>query len=117
MKILHIISSLNKGGAERLTLDICRELKRQGHEVQLAIFNNKNDYRCLSEEVNLQYLPIHIRPSVFGKWGVDIEALNRLISDFKPDIIHSHLFEAEILSRQNIFEGVKYFSHCQYPSK
>ena len=39
MKILHIIPSLDKGGAERLTLDIVRSLKDIPHvEVALVIF-------------------------------------------------------------------------------
>ena len=33
MKILHIIPSLGTGGAERLTLNICNELKKQGQQV------------------------------------------------------------------------------------
>src|SRR4051812_11008209 len=112
MKILHIIPSLNTGGAERLVLDTCRELKRQGHEGKLVIFQDKNDYKYLSAEVDVQYLPVYVRPSVFGKWAASIEPLERLISAFKPDIIHSHLFEAEILSREKIHKGIKYFSHC-----
>ena len=112
MRILHIIPSLNTGGAERLTLDICRELKQQGHEIKLVTFYDINHYKYLSAEVNLQFLPVYVRPSVIGKWDIFLEPLNQLISDFKPDIIHSHLFEAEILSRENIFSGIRYFSHC-----
>src|SRR5687767_5381871 len=112
MKILHIIPSLNTGGAERLTLDICRELNAQGHEVKLVISRDVNDYKLLSKDVDLHYLPAYVRPSVFGTWEKNLEPLNDFIRAFNPDIIHSHLFEAEILSRENIFEGISYFTHC-----
>ena len=112
MRILHIIPTLCIGGAERLVLDICRELKAQDHEVKLVYFHNKNEYQNLSEQVNPILLPVHVHPSVLGKWDINIEPLNELIRNFKPDIIHSHLFEAEIFSRENIFSGIKYFSHC-----
>lgn len=112
MKILHIIPSLRTGGAERLVLDICNELKKQGHEVKLVYFYDRNDYQYLSEQINPLLLPIHVRPSVLGKWDINLEPLNELIRSFKPDVIHSHLFEAEILSRENLFKGIKYFSHC-----
>jgi glycosyltransferase involved in cell wall biosynthesis len=112
MKILHIIPSLNIGGAERLVLDMCRELKQQGHEVKLVIFHDKNEYRYLSESVDVVYMPVHVRPSVLGKWDVNTEPLNQLITRFKPEVIHSHLFEAELLSREKIFNRIKYFSHC-----
>ena len=39
MKILHIIPSLRKGGAERIVLDICNELnKEQNIEVHVVTF-------------------------------------------------------------------------------
>jgi glycosyltransferase involved in cell wall biosynthesis len=111
MRILHIIPSLNTGGAERLALDMCRELQRQRHEVKLVIFHDKNDYKYLSADVDVRLLPVYVHPSVFGKWQVNTGALNNLINEFRPDIIHSHLFEAEVLSRHKIHSGIKYFTH------
>ncbi len=44
LKILHIIPSLRKGGAESLVLDICNELTaREGVEVKLITFCEEND--------------------------------------------------------------------------
>ena len=112
MRILHIIPSLNTGGAERLTLDMCRELQRQGHEVKLVIAREVNHYPALSKEVDWKFLPVHVRPSVLNKWDINLEPLNQFIKSFRPEIIHSHLFEAEILSRENLHEGIRYFTHC-----
>ncbi len=112
MRIIHIIPSLKTGGAERLTLDICNELQKQKHEVALLTFNEVNEFSFLSNKLKVRHLPVYVRPSLFRKWEVNIEALNELITGFRPDIIHTHLFEAEILSRENIFPDVSYFTHC-----
>jgi hypothetical protein len=37
--------------------------------------------------------------------------VSKIITNFKPDVIHSHLLEAEILSRAVIKQDVRYFSH------
>ena len=48
MKILHIIPSLRKGGAERLVLDICNEvINQQNIEVKLVTFSEENEYQFL----------------------------------------------------------------------
>lgn len=113
MKILHIIPTLNKGGAERLVLDICKELStRQGIDVRLITFSAVNDYSFLSGEIRHEVIPARVIPSMSGKAVVEIDALIKYISEFKPDIIHSHLFVAEMVSRWKLFPGVKYFSHC-----
>ena len=45
MKVLHVIPSLVKGGAERIALDIYQELlKSEEHEVRMVYFRSTNDY-------------------------------------------------------------------------
>lgn len=96
MKILHIIPSLNKGGAERIALDMCVELQRQGHEVKICTFRENNQYTFLTEQLDYQVLNTRIQLSLWRKNRVDVSALQQMIDAFQPDVIHSHLFEAEI---------------------
>ena len=42
MKILHVITSLGTGGAERLLVDLLPRLRDFGNEVELLVFNGKN---------------------------------------------------------------------------
>lgn len=113
LKILHIIPSLRKGGAERLVLDICNELhQRPGVEVCLVTFRDENEYSFLCNDINLQVIPSRAVPSITGKPSVQIDDLMAFIGRFKPHVIHSHLFEAEMVSRWHIVHGVKYFTHC-----
>jgi len=113
MRILHLIPTLKKGGAERLCLDTVTALSSiKNVQVKLAILRNENEYQ--SEYPTIQ--PIHVNssvsPSLKGKWTVNTREWEALLEEFKPDIVHSHLFEAEMLSRYQICPGIKYFSHC-----
>lgn len=113
MNILHIIPSLRKGGAERLVIDICAELnKRDGVTTKLVTLTSENLYQDLTTELDWQVITSYVTPSISSKAKIDIADFEKVVQTFKPDIIHSHLFEAEMVSRVKLFEGVKYFTHC-----
>jgi len=113
LKILHIIPSLRKGGAERLVLNICSELQnRNGVKVKLLVLHPENEYEFLSKNVDVEFCNSTVVPSISGRSSVDISDFEKIIEDFKPDIIHSHLFESEIVSHWHIYKDVKYITHC-----
>jgi glycosyltransferase involved in cell wall biosynthesis len=113
LKILHIIPSLRKGGAERLVLDICNELyARDGVEVCLVCFSDENHYADMPIGDYIKVIPASVKLSVLKKNKYQIRGLQDFIDDFEPDVIHSHLFEAEIVSRSCIYHKAKWFSHC-----
>lgn len=99
MKILHVIPSLNKGGAERLVLDTCIELSKE-HSVALVTFRTDNAYKFLSDQVNHIVIPSRMTPSLSGKSDCDVRELQTFINEFQPDLIHSHLFESEMVLSQ-----------------
>ena len=113
LRILHIIPRLRKGGAERLCLDICNQLqKRDGVQVRLITFSDENNYPLLTKDIDWQVVPASIQLSVFHKNVLNVDALQKAIEDFTPDVIHTHLFEAEIVSRSCYFPKAKWFLHC-----
>ena len=113
MKVLHIIPSLVKGGAERLVLDICQELMtRKNVEVKLLIFRNANDYADLSHAIDLTICPARFIPSITGASLIELDNFKEFLDDSSPDIIHSHLFEAEVVSREYILPKTIYFTHA-----
>ena len=48
--------------------------------------------------------------SIFGKNEIKVQRL-QFIEDFQPDIIHTHLFMAELVSRFCYYPNAKWFSH------
>ena len=113
LKILHIIPNLRKGGAERLVLDICNELgKREGVAVKLITFTGQNEYKFLIQNIDWEVVPASVKLSLRKKNSFEINKLQAAIEDFEPDIIHTHLFDAEIVSRCCNYPQAKWFSHC-----
>ena len=112
-RILHIIPRLRKGGAERLCLDICNQLqKRESVQIRLITFSDENQYPFLTKDIDRQVVPASVQLSVFHKNVLNVVALQKAIEDFAPDVIHTHLFEAEIVSRSCHYPKAKWFSHC-----
>lgn len=113
MKILQVIPNLQKGGAERLVLDICNELqKREDVKVKLLVLHPENEYEFLSKNIDVEFCNSSVVPSVSGKNNVDLSEYNKIVSEFNPQIVHSHLFEAEMVSRWETIPGIRYFTHC-----
>lgn len=101
MKVLHVIPSLKKGGAERLVLDICIALSSiENIECKLVVFRPDDDYKFLSDKISLEVIPSAVVPSISRSNQVNVDALQKFVDAFNPDVIHSHLFEAEIVLSQ-----------------
>jgi glycosyltransferase involved in cell wall biosynthesis len=112
MKILHLIPSLSKGGAERLVLDICRGMQESsGITVKLITFRKDNAYTFLTKGLDWEVVPANVTPSISGKTRVNVAALQNVIEAFEPDIIHSHLFESEMVLSQINYPNAKYVVH------
>ncbi len=113
LKVIHIIPSLKIGGAERLAIEICSELnKNKSLKIVLISLSEVNDFINERYDIEIKYIPSKISLSITGKTNVEISILTKFINDFKPDIIHTHLFEAELISRWNINDKATYFTHC-----
>lgn len=112
MRILHIIPNLSQGGAERLVLDICNELGlREDLKVKLVTFSSTNNYKLLSKNIDWEVVDISVSLSLYKPSIVDVSSLQCVIDDFRPDIIHSHLYLGELYSRLCNFSRAKWFSH------
>lgn len=112
MNILHVIPSLKKGGAERLALDICRELQNgDSTNVLLLLLHDENEFSYLAESLNVDVTSSYFRYHLIGKPEAEFNDFRKLVEAFSPDVIHTHLFEAEFFTRHCLFPGVKYITH------
>ena len=112
LRIIHIIPSLVKGGAERLTLDICIELnKRDDCIVKLITLHPDNMFNEQCRGLDIEFCDSYVIPSISKKNQINISELQSAIERFKPDVIHSHLFEAEIVAREVNYKEAIWFSH------
>ena len=113
MKVLHVIPSLSTGGAERLVIDICNELdKRNNVEVKLLLLSNRIDFDDKSIKFDFSVINTNLRLSLKSSNIADLIEFEDVVSEFQPDIIHSHLYEAELISRWKVFPNINYVTHC-----
>jgi glycosyltransferase involved in cell wall biosynthesis len=112
MKILHIIPNLKKGGAERLVIDIVRFIVTQKtNQIKLILLENKIEYQVEDLLSCIEIVPSRVQLSVIRKNTFEIFKLQQAIENFNPEIIHTHLFQAEIISRSCFFPNARWFSH------
>lgn len=112
MNILHIIPNLRKGGAERLVLDICKEISsREAHKVLLVTFSHENMFPEFKMNFDWKVVKVEVRLSVLKTNKIDVSSLQEVIDEFQPNVIHTHLFMAELVSRFCDYPAVKWFSH------
>jgi hypothetical protein len=112
LKIIHIIPSLIKGGAERLSLDILRNIIiNKKAEVKLVLFRNEIDYAIDDIAEHIKIIPSSVYLSLKKKPILQLNELQNFIEEFEPNIIHTHLFEAELVSRFCIYPKARWFSH------
>ena len=113
MKVLQVIPNLLKGGAQRLVIDICNDLINYSEVecVLLVLTNSKNEFHHISKNINIVYLNVTFNLSVFKKSNIDINEYEKIVNEFRPDIIHSHLYFAELICHENTRKNITYISH------
>ena len=113
MKILQVIPNLLKGGAQRLVIDICNELinHKDVECMLLVLTNSRNEFHHISKNINIVYLNVKFQLSVLKKSNIAINEYEKIVNEFRPDIIHSHLYFAELICHENTRKNIKYISH------
>jgi len=98
-RVLFFISSLKSGGAENHLLNLLRSLKASGVETAVCTISpveNELDSRILLEGGSLYRVPLRSLGELFNPSR--LAAVSRVISSFKPDIVHAHLYHAEVVA-------------------
>jgi len=96
MKVLQVIEALTLGGAERLVVELAHEYHRRGLDSKVLCLSQPGPWAAPLEAAGLF-------AGCIGKHrGVDfhaLAALRRRIRELAPDIVHSHLFTANLWTR------------------
>ncbi|MGQ0486733.1 MAG: glycosyltransferase [Hyphomicrobiales bacterium] len=93
LKILHILASLEVGGAELLVCDLLKSLKRFPHvDARLLVVNDRvsDELETTLIRNNIPYVRLDRKPGS-RRFG-DIVRFLRIASTFGPHVIHAHNF-------------------------
>ncbi len=95
MKILLVSTGLALGGAERQIVDLADRLVRRGHKVAIAYMVGEVEVLPHS---SVELFPLKVAKSIPGGVRGGFR-LSRLVRSWKPDVVHSHMVHANLLTR------------------
>ncbi|MCH7401807.1 glycosyltransferase [Belliella kenyensis] len=97
LKILHIIKSLGRGGAEKLIAETSRIHNREIFEIHCIYFHQRPNH--VIEELNS--CGVHVTYFQAGNFGLvnQVKRVKKFIKSQEIDLIHAHLPWAGILAR------------------
>jgi len=97
MKIVYIITCLEVGGAQTITIDIANRVASYGNKILLLYLTGKNMYeQRINPQIEVVGLALHKNPlSFFRVFFMTLAILKK----FCPDIMHAQMFHANFLSR------------------
>src|SRR5512137_1412070 len=95
MRILFLIPSLERGGAERQLVELAKGLRLAGHEPQVAVF-----YEGGALEAELAGAGVPVRPlKKAGRWDPRfLGRFVRLLHEIRPDVLHSYMGSANLVA-------------------
>lgn len=93
MKITHVITTIERGGAEKAVLALATAQAKSGHSVSVVPLKGKPE---LKEKFCEKQISVHLDALNMSPLN-QIQILKRLIVD--SEIIHSHLPRAELITR------------------
>lgn len=94
-KVLHVIDSLDLGGAQTLLLEICKNSNRDKFDVEVACMHGRGVF---VEEFEKAGIKVHsLSPA---KWPpLYWPGLLRLLRSHDPEIFHFHLFGSNLIAK------------------
>lgn len=87
MKLLHVITSLRTGGAEKLMVDLLPKLRDLGNDVELLLFDGfRTEFMELLESIDIKIHISRVGSSVYNPQNIFY--LRNIINQY--DIVHTH---------------------------
>ena len=97
MRILHIITSINRGGAENHLYDLSNLQRNNKHKVHVIYFKGNSYWKSKlnSKGISTSFFSVEGFLGIF-KVLLNIFKINQFVKRYNPDIIHCHLSLPEI---------------------
>lgn len=102
MKVLHVMNGPNWGGSYRFVSQLCREQAVQGADAVVCYLEggaSKERVTQLGAQL-LSYDPMKTYATKRKRWADLQDGYQRIIEEFKPDLINSHLSLSHLLTKR-----------------
>lgn len=96
IKVLHVITTINRGGAENHLIALAREQRFKGCDVSVVYLKGNGYWSEAYRELGIDIISLNL--SSYAEI-YSLLRLRRIIHDIKPDIVHAHMPPAELFVR------------------
>lgn len=95
-RLLYLVGQLGLGGLERQLFYLIGSMDRRRYKPVVAVWGNSLDdhYAPLIRALEVPVVALGTKPTRLAKW----QALSNLVSDLRPEVIHSYSFYTNILA-------------------
>lgn len=103
MRIVFLIATLGRGGAERVAVTLANQWTKDGHEVHLVTLDRDGDKAayCLRESIGISNLALAgTSRGLVGAVSANIRrmrVLKRIVKKLRPDVVVSFMLEMNVL--------------------
>lgn len=97
MKIIYFITGLTIGGAEVVTVNLANAMVLKGYDVTIVCLSGKNEWMNRIS-YRIKVVNLEMKKNCVGFIRAQKKAV-QIISEIKPDVIHSHMFHSNIFVR------------------
>lgn len=95
-KLLFVITGMGLGGAERQLCILADKFYQRGYEVKIISLSGDTVVR--PDEKNIQVVSLNLKKNPLSFLKV-IFNCQKIIKDYQPAVVHSHMFHANIIMR------------------
>lgn len=97
MKILYVITGMGLGGAEKVVAELADQMHLRGHQIKILYLTGEVIVRPIHSDIGLHGLELNSIKDVFQA----SKLFQRIVKEFKPDVVHAHMIHANIFTRLN----------------
>lgn len=93
-RLLYLVGQLGLGGLERQLLYLLKSMDRSKYKPVVAVWGNPHNdhYAPIIRALNIPVVALGTKPTPLAK----LQALRNLVSDLRPEVIHSYTFYTNI---------------------
>ena len=99
-KILHLITSTDKGGAESQVINLVNlQERKKKYKLKIIYSKGKGYWHKQNKNKNIIFVKLkenYLSKIIYFKILKDIVSIYKTIKDFNPDVIHVHLPYMEV---------------------
>ena len=97
-RVLHLITRLPIGGAERMLVSVLNHLPAQQFESVVCCIKDRGELATEVEGIGVPVISLQLMAGHGFDWNV-VPALRKIIRDQRIDLIHCHLYHANLYGR------------------